>query len=165
MDSIMRHLPLNRIYDGMCLPANMNILFQVLLMQAFQRIKKTRQPCSQWSISCAFNNLFVSNSPSRLRSGFSPSVVRKSVHLETIFPLKCRIRIAMLFESSFDVQWKSSSFNWSNVFSPCPFNPMNRSRTTRKYSVPIDIWCSPLVSKISSLMYSMITCENIFTIA
>ena len=42
----------------------------------------------------------ISNSASRSRSGFSPSVVRKSVQRDCMLPARCFITIAMLFDSA-----------------------------------------------------------------
>src|SRR2546428_706386 len=51
----------------------------------------------------------ISNSASRLRSGFSPSVVRKSRKRERRLPALCFAMIAMLLESGSICAWRSRS--------------------------------------------------------
>jgi hypothetical protein len=77
-----------------------------------------RQPSSHICSKSAAVVFADSNSVSRFRSGFSPSAVKKSVHLETMFPLICLIMVAMLLDSLAGDQFNCSSVNRVIVLSP-----------------------------------------------
>ena len=70
-----------------------------------------------------------SNSPSRLRSGFSPSVVRKSVQRDRRFPARCRSRMARELPSSGRRRWSASSL-------PTCRTAASASRRSRRNSKP-----------------------------
>src|SRR6476469_8274649 len=65
--------------------------------------KRMRQPSAQRAmIAARESDGACSNSPSRFRSGFSPSLVRKPENRERRFPAMCFMISAMLFSSSPD---------------------------------------------------------------
>jgi len=61
--------------------------------------KRRPQPSSQRARNSSRERAPGSNSLSRSRSGFSPSVVRKSVQRERKLPPRWQIRTARLFDS------------------------------------------------------------------
>src|SRR5699024_12224306 len=71
------------------------------------------------------------------------SVVKKSDHLDIIFPLKCFAIIAILFEASFSFQCISFSDNWLIVLSPRSLTLSNLSFIIFRYSFPKSINTPP----------------------
>src|SRR5579864_1330747 len=75
----------------------------------------------------------TSNSWSRKRSGFSPSLVRKSVKRERILPARCFTRIAIEFDSGSSVRKKSSSRSCAIAPSPMRLYPRICRRASSIY--------------------------------
>src|SRR5581483_10791713 len=71
----------------------------------------SHHPMTSWRVVAAW----MMNSWSRLRSGFSPSLVRKSVKRERMLPARCFTMIAMLFASGSRVTKNSSSRSWESA--------------------------------------------------
>src|SRR5262249_45475537 len=82
----------------------------------------------------------VSNSPSRLRSGFSPSVVRKSRHRERMFPAMCFTIRAMQFDSPSIVASRASSGHCASARSASFLYIWNKLIESRIYEV--ENWCA-----------------------
>jgi len=64
----------------------------------------------------------ASNSRSRLRSGFSPSLVRKSVQRERMFPAMCFTMTAIEFGFGVEIVNSASSGHWAIARSPSSCN-------------------------------------------
>src|SRR5215208_2415163 len=114
----MRQLAIDCLHDCVFLAANRDLLFEIFGTQRFQRIKHgfpTAFPVGEHVIftRVRFNQkLHVA-----MRSGFSPSEVRKSVQRESMLPAMCFMTTATLFPSSSRVTKTSSSFNWAMALS------------------------------------------------
>ena len=80
--------------------------------------KSVFHPSSQSSINAALEGLLILNSPSRLRQVFSPSEVKKSVHLDIMLPYKWCIKTPMLLEVSSGLKLSCSSLSLAIVSSP-----------------------------------------------
>src|SRR5215472_4541090 len=98
------------------------------------------QPRSHNSTSAARVFGASSNSPSRLRSGFSPSVVRKSIHRERAFPAMCFTIMAMEFDSESITANKFSSEH-------CPMARsasflLYRNRSIESFTYEVVNWCA-----------------------
>src|SRR5207245_4740384 len=75
-----------------------------------------------------------SNSVSRRRAGFSPSVVRQSVQRERILPAMCWTSTATLFDSGSRLFVSSASSRRVRACSPSVFSDARRARALRRKS-------------------------------
>ena len=107
--AVMRDLAVDGLRDGVRLGANRDCARQVGLGDSFEGIEQDFQPRSQSAISSARVLGASSNSVSRLRSGFSPSVTRKSVQRERMLPAMCFTMMAMEFDSASSTLKRPSS--------------------------------------------------------
>src|SRR5687768_18608310 len=73
-------------------------------------LKRQLHPSFHKFNKCSLVSFDSSNSQSRLRQGFSPSVVRKSVHRDSMLPCRCFMITLMLLLFSFGDQNNDSSF-------------------------------------------------------
>src|SRR5579864_3494111 len=102
------------------------------------RVRKTHaQPSShQRRSSSRVGSPLSSNSWSRWRSGFSPSLVRKSVKRDRMLPEICLTRIAMEFDSGSSVIRSCSSVTCATAPSAMRLYPRSWRRTSSRKCEP-----------------------------
>ena len=96
--AVVRDLPVDRLHYGMRLGADGDRTPEVGVGQRLERGEG--QPASRFPQSHQRGARWrrISNSVSRLRSGFSPSLERKSVQRERMFPAMCFTMTAIEFD-------------------------------------------------------------------
>src|SRR4051794_4974073 len=94
------------------------------------------QPDSQWAINSSRVVNVSTNSSSRFRQGFSPSVVRKSVHRESKFPATCFMMTAMLLVLGSRATCSLSSGSWAIALSAQPLWDRNAARAPSIMALP-----------------------------
>src|SRR5687767_12970345 len=98
------------------------------------------QPCSHSAISSARDWCGSSNSPSRMRSGFSPSVVRKFTQRDRMLPAMWRISTATLLASGSSVSCSCSSDSCAIALSASFLVFWNSSITTERIGDSVDMF-------------------------
>src|SRR5688572_21511839 len=94
------------------------ILSRSSCVRDVKALNKQFQPAFHFSSNFVRETISFSNSASLSRHSFSPSVVIKSVHRDSILPHRCLTIVAMLLQSSLYCQKSFSSGTWEKVFSP-----------------------------------------------
>ena len=111
--SVMGNLPVDGLQDCVILTANPHRAHKIvrpLMVRAPRTCISNPSPNRQTSRPSS--SRAASRIPCRdCASGFSPSVVRKSVQRESMLPAICLMMTAMLFDSSSMVRKKSSSLS------------------------------------------------------
>ncbi len=113
MKSVMRERAVQSLQHGMRLAADRSPSVPGLPRTThppWQKLYSSLPPTSLM-ISARVVSGFISNSRSRKRSAFSPSVVRKSVKREPMFPAMCFTITATEFDSASNVANSSSSLS------------------------------------------------------
>src|SRR5579871_4131438 len=106
---VMRDLSVDGLQDGMRLAADRNDPHDIFWLERINGAKHALPAFFPPLHHLGASRFRGSNSRSRCRSGFSPSLLRKSVKRDRMLPARCLTRMATEFDSGSRVTKNSSS--------------------------------------------------------
>jgi hypothetical protein len=118
-------------------------------------LSKQAQPRSHNSKSSARLPKESTNSSSRFRHGFSPSVVRKSIQREVKFPATCFIMTAMEFVFASSAVWSLSSGTCSTARSARRLLASKALMVAAMNSAAMSMLCSSSLLRAALLPFRM----------